>query len=212
MPPHVRRDPRPEVRRGRIDPDTAARIWTRAWETRGPLRDKRSPFGARSPGTTAYSWYSETWSYTFGGNTYPATPIPPEYWDLYTEAARAVGATPVARDRLGVLVNVYGPIPADARERGRHRLGAHRDDEPMNDPDHDVVMVVVGASPGATRDLWIEDLEPGSGRTVATLRHGDVLRADLVNAVHSVSWRKHNAGQRWGTITFRALRPLPGEE
>ena len=74
----------------------------------------------------------------------------------------------------------------------------------------DVVMVVVGASPGATRDLWIEDLEPGSGRTVATLRHGDVLRADLVNAVHSVSWRKHNAGQRWGTITFRALRPLPG--
>ncbi len=212
MPPHVRRDPRPEVRWGRVSPATAAAIWPEIWVNRGPLRPKRSPFGKFSEGTTAYSWFSEKWSYTFGGNTYLAEFIPDALWDLYIEACAVVGATPVTRGHLGVLVNVYGPIPADARARARHKLGAHRDDEPMNDPDHDVVMVVVGADRGATRDIWIEDLEPGSGRTVVTLRHGDVLRADLVNAVHSVQWRKHNAGQRWGTITFRALRPLPGEE
>jgi hypothetical protein len=210
MPPHVRRDPRPEVRRGRVSPATAAAIWSEIWVNRGPLRPKRSPFGGISEGTTAYSWFSEEWSYTFGGNTFPTAPIPDTLWELYIEACGGVGATPVARGRLGVLVNVYGPIPADSKARGRHKLGAHRDDEPMNDADHDVVMVVLGASAGATRDLWIQDLAPGSGRTVVTLRHGDMLRADLVSAVHSVQWRKHNAGQCWGTVTFRALRPLPG--
>ena len=210
MPPRVRRDARPEVGRGVLPSETETAIWPEIWANRGPLLPKRSPFGKFSKGTTAYRWFSKDWSYTFGGNPYPAAVIPDALWDLYIKACAAVGATPVARGRLGVLVNVYGPIPSDSNARRKHGLGAHRDDEAMNDPDQNVTMVALNDTPGATRDLWIYDLEPGSGKSVHTLRHGDVLHADLVNAVHSVQWRKHNAGQRWATVTFRALRPLPG--
>lgn len=205
MPRHVR----PEVRRGRVPPAMAASIMSLAWTERAPLRPKRWG-GKEFAGTTAYTWYSECCEYTFNGNTYFAAFIPPEYWALYLEACGAVGGTPVARDLLGVLVNAYGPIPKDAKARARHKLGAHRDDEPINDPAHDVLMVALCATPGVTRDLWVYDLEPNSGKTVLTLTHGDVLQADLCNAVHSVQWRKHNSGQRWVTVTFRVLRPPPG--
>ena len=204
LPPHVRRDPRPEVRRGRIDADTAAGIGRACG--RPAARCWKSCLGracrARPP-TAGF----ETWSYTFGGNTYPATPILPEYWDLNRLPARS--APRPSRGTASASRDVYGPIPADARARGRHRLGAHRDDEPMNDPDHDVVMVVVGATPaprgtsdrGPRARLW-----PDRGDAAARRCRGRPRQRRP-----PVSWRKHNAGQRW-TITFRALRPLPGRE
>lgn len=78
MPPHVRRDPRPEVRRGVLSRERANSVMQFAWENRGPILPKRSPFGEYFEGTTAYSWFSKYWSYTFGGNTYPAAPMPGE--------------------------------------------------------------------------------------------------------------------------------------
>ena len=158
--------------------------------------------GESQPRVTSNAWRGLV-SYQFGPRFYPAAPMEDELYTLYEKVCGVLNRHALPRERLGLLVTAY--VGKGGGLRKNDGLSFHKDDEPMMDRSHQVVMVTVAAE-GHNQSSRQLTLQTDTTNHHVELASGTAFCADLCNITHGVKFGAKNAGQRWYTFTWRVLK------